>query len=287
MTERAVTIDTVQGIGDLFWCYQKLAPYFDRIHLRILCERNDEVQHRARPFCRMLPKVGSIDYVLVKPGVYGKVSSGTFPMGDVIRKAGLAGSQPYAVNAPLERGVHLRDIDPGLVVLDRVELHGVPKDPPPREDFLCLFVAGAKTGDQWSAVRWAMAAAQLAKRLGTGTVRLIGANWDKRQQAEIPPHLRPLTVHNHIGATSVAEAVDIIRRSRFLFGYQSGLNVLAENYDVPQLMVYFNRLAPMRYTWVKPASIRTTFHAMTFGEAPAEVIAGLPSSLFEPAEVTP
>jgi hypothetical protein len=287
MTERAVTIDTVQGIGDIFWTYQKLAPYFDRIHLRILHIANDQVQKRAAAFCRMLPKVGDVKYVMAKPQEYTKLATGTFPIADVIRRAGTVGrAQPYAVNAPLERGIHLRDIDPGMLVLDRVDLHGQTPDDPPREPYLCLYVAGSKVDNLWSPVRWAMAATRLCARLGVTQVRMIGAGWDADAQAAILPHLVPLQVESHVGA-GMSETLDIIRRAAFFFGYQSGLNVLAENYDTPQLMVYFDRLSRMQYTWVKPASIRTRFHAMLFGDAPSARIDALPDTLFPPAEVTP
>ena len=277
-------VHTVQGIGDIFWCYQKLAPYVDSLDLRILCVSNNEVQHRAKAFCEMLPKVASVKYVCGPPSRYGTVSRSRYDLLEVL-SLGAVMPVDYAVNAPLEQGIPLRQVDPGMAIEEYVSLRGVPDEAPPQDDYLCLFVAGAKTGDQYSAVRWALAAARLARRLGTDTVRIIGAGWDLRQQEELPPHLNTFNVHSHIGA-ALPETIDIIRRSRFFFGYQSGLNVLADNYDVPQLMVYYNKLRLMQYTWPKPANVRTRFHAMTFGESPQDVIEALPQSLFERMGVT-
>jgi len=74
-------------------------------------------------------------------------------------------------------------------------------------------------------------------------------------------------------------SIDIIRRSRLFFGYQSGLSIIAENYDARQIICYFNKLAPMKYTWCKPSSVRTIFHATTFDSDINVTIGGLPASI--------
>jgi ADP-heptose:LPS heptosyltransferase len=268
----SITVDTVQGIGDIFWVYQKLAPYFERINLNILVVDHRPVQHRSERFCQLLPQVDKVRFVQVPGRQYMQVAQARYLMRDVITNH-LSGPQPYAVNAPLEVGINLRDIDPGYEVESFVDM-GLPREVA-REDYLCVFVAGAKSGTVWKPARWSPVIHNLARRLGTSKVRLIGAAWDTEVQAEIHQHCKALDVRSHVGADLV-DTIDIIRRSRFFLGYQSGLNVLAENYDVPQLMVYFAKLAPMLYTWCKPSSVRTTFHATTFADDVERVVESLP-----------
>jgi hypothetical protein len=66
--------------------------------------------------------------------------------------------------------------------------------------------------------------------------------------------------------------VDILQRSEFFIGYQSGLNILADNLDTPQMMLYFDNLKPMLYTWCKKENIKTKFFATVFSQTPKDAI---------------
>ncbi len=266
----SITINTVQGIGDIFWVYQKLAPHFDTINMNVLCVDTGPVQLRAQAFCRMLPKVGTVNYVKVPGEAYHKVAQTTYRLpianGRVV---------DYAVNAPLEIGINLRDIDPGAAIEEFVDM-GLPATVE-RGDYLCAFVAGAKGPTLWPPEQWGLAIRKLMVPLDVKRVVLIGAEWDRAVQNEVYAYLRRKGIEctNKVGL-GLADSIDVIRRARFLFGFQSGLNVIAENYDVEQLMVYFAKLRAMQYTWCKPASVRTRFHAMTFDDNVDEAIAALP-----------
>ena len=270
---KSITVNTVQGIGDIFWVYQKLAPHFEVVHMNILCIDLGPVQLRAKPFCAMLPKIGNVTYQKVAPTVYHQLAQARIAMADVLRRA----PRPvdYAVNAPLEAGINLRDIDPGIAVDEFVDL-GLPETVQ-RGDYLCAFVAGAKGSQVWPAARWVDVIRKIAGRMSTKQIVLIGAEWDKPVQDPIFSDLRRAgyKMTTHVGTMGLADSIGVIRESRFFVGFQSGLNVLAENYDVPQMMVYFAKLRPMMYTWCKPSSVGTSFHAMTFADDPAPVINGL------------
>lgn len=270
----AVTVNTVQGIGDIFWVYQKLAPYFDRINLNVLCIGGDQVQTRARAFCRMLPKVGEVNYVRVTIPAYHLVAQTRYAISNILRSAA-RGPLDYAVNSPLERGVNLRDIDPGTQIAEFVDL-GLPADVP-REDYLCAFVAGAKGPTVWTAQQWADLIETLAQRLGVARIVLIGAAWDVQVQTSIETILRRVprrrrAIENLTATMELAASIDVIRRARYFIGFQSGLNVIAENYDVPQTMLYFSALRPMMFTWCKPGNLGTLFNAATFDDDPGRVL---------------
>lgn len=269
---KTITINTVQGIGDIFWCYQKLAPYFDVININVLYLEATAVQLRAKAFCHMLPKVGTVGYVKVSTPEYKRVTRTTFtlPAGPVA---------DYAVNAPLERGINLRDIDPGSQIEEFVDL-GLPATVE-QDDYLCAFVSGTQNHLCWKPHTWISTIRQLANRIGTKRISLIGAEWDIIIQDVVNAELcSEFTVANHTGSMGLADSVDIIRRAQYFVGFQSGLNVIAENYDVPQLMIYYKHLEPMLYTWCKPQNIRTKFTAATFDDNISNVIKGLPMLAF-------
>jgi hypothetical protein len=261
-----VTLNTVQGIGDIFWVYQKVAPYVDFINLRIMCtDDKNVIQRRSKEFCSMLPKVASVEFTKVRQADYARVCNGRYAIRSVIERN--RSVVEYAVNKPLEEGVNLADIDPGSKLERFVDLHNVPIDAP-QEDYLCVFVAGAKAGTVWPWHRWMLLIRQVARKLGTNNVTLIGAAWDAVVNTPMADALRKsgFKVDNRVNGAGLAATVDLIRRSRYFLGYQSGLNVLAENYNVPQFMVYFDKLRPMMYTWIKPDGYRTRFHAACFGD---------------------
>jgi hypothetical protein len=263
-----VSINTVQGIGDIFWVYQKLAPYFDTINVNILCLQPTAVQLRAESFCKMLPKVRDVTHTQVSRDAYKRVTEGMFKLSDVLNASGAV---DYAVNAPLEHGVNLRDIDPETRVEEFVDL-GLPPQVG-RANYLCAFVSGQQHSLCWMPDKWIHAIKLLTKRLNTDRVVLVGAEWDRTVQHEIYTDLRDsYLVDSHVGNLSVADSINVIRRSRFFVGFQSGLNVIAENYDVPQLMLYYKSLEPMMYTWCKLANVRTLFNAATFQDDAATMI---------------
>jgi ADP-heptose:LPS heptosyltransferase len=209
---------------------------------------------------------------------YQRLARSRFSVQSVI---GARNPVDYTVNAPLEAGVNLRDIDAHSKLDEFVDL-GLPASVE-REDYLCLFVAGAKSINVWKPDVWAKHAMYLARRLGVARIALIGAEWDRAVQSEVH---RILALRHEVVVyvgSPLEQTLDIIRRSRYFFGYQSGLNVLAENYNVPQLMVYFPKLRSMLYTWCKPMSVRTIFHAMTFDCDAAKVIDALPLGISDEA----
>lgn len=264
-----ITINTVQGIGDIFWCYQKLSPHFDRINVNVLCLSQSAVQHRARPFLRMLPKVGAVQYVEVPGPRYKAVASMWPNLADVLREGGTV---DYAVNHPLEQGVNLREIDPGAAVADFVDLGLAPTVE--RGGYLCVFVAGSRNSQNWTPAQWVVAIRRLCARLGTDHVKLIGAGWDVLIQAEVERGLAGLRVENHVDRLTLADSLEMIRGARLFFGFQSGLHVIADNYGVPQLMVYYEMLARMLWTWCKPEHVGTVYQAATFKSSPEAVADG-------------
>ncbi len=63
----------------------------------------------------------------------------------------------------------------------------------------------------------------------------------------------------------------ILKNSKLYLGYQSGLNIMADNMDVKQVIMYYSMLEKMKYTWCKKENIGKTFYADMFSSPPREV----------------
>ena len=259
-----LTITTVQGIGDLLWCYKKLAPLYPKIHFNVLTIDNGcKIQTRADEFLTLLPQYGSHKFTQVGYEDYNRVAALKPTLPD---KHGRYWFE-YAVNAWLEAGVGLYDIDK-TPVLAHVPLAGV-KEPESKRNSICVFVAGKKglnLPNIWEAPQWADVCVLMADRFGATHFDFIGASWDSPETDEVMALLRARGWHceSYCGTLGIAASLNMMRSCQAFIGYQSGLGILAENYDVPQLMVYFDHLLPMMHTWKKPGT--TSFHAMTFGQ---------------------
>lgn len=271
---RSVRIRTVQGVGDIFWVYQKLAPYVDAIDLSITILRHDEVQRRAVAFVKLMPKVRSVDFELQQPWVYHQLAQSYTRLDQVLQSGGA-----YACNARLEQGVRLEAMDPGFDPQWDVPLL-VPEERYLPGEYVAAYVSGNKHDSSWDDDVWAdfIAGVVWAKGLTRQRVVIVGASYDAGRANSVADKLH--RVHS-VGATAAidlpaAEVVRVLRDASFFIGYQSGLNVLADNYDTPQVMVYFPHLRKMMNTWCKPGHAESgVFRAFTFDQRPAEIISAL------------
>jgi len=258
-----MTVNTVQGIGDIFWVYQKLAHHVDKINWRIWRISNDPVQYRAKDFALLLTKTETVAFPLVDLSQYHALARTTFPLAQVLEHD----TVNYAVNAALESGLDLYTMDHGyfpesFVPFEHLTMAGMP----PVEDALCLFVSGSRLDFVWDVNQWAEYTSRIMDQLSIHKIRVIGTTWDEWAANEVTILLQRMgyEVRNFCSKISMSLTIDTIRSSYFFFGYQSGLSVIAENYNVPQIMMYFPHLKDMLYTWAKPANRRTRYFATTF-----------------------
>ena len=55
----------------------------------------------------------------------------------------------------------------------------------------------------------------------------------------------------------------IIKNSSYFIGYQSGLCIISDNFDIPQTMMYFNNLGKLMYSWPKKRNIKNNIYNAT------------------------
>jgi len=149
---KSITVDTVQGVGDLVWVYQKLAPYFGKINLNILAVDNSELQMRAKKFIELLPKVGTINYKITSSEHYNKVAWTHHKMGPILIDPNKI--HEYAVNKPMEEGMRIDAIDPDTQVEWDLKFN-VPEPRFHAGNYIVLYISGSKNNMSWDHNKWA------------------------------------------------------------------------------------------------------------------------------------
>ena len=283
--EKNITLNVPQGVGDILWVYQKFYDHVDRINFNIIVTQhqyneNSKLRDRSVNFIKLLNKVNNIN-LLVKPSsYYHQVSNSTYDMKDILDK-----NQPsdYSCNHALEKGVRIEDIDEKYSVHHNIHINQDNNNSILKEktdkSYIVLYVSGStlnkdaqRKNSLWSIVQWCQFIDlffdhhNLSKK--EYDIVIIGANYDMLVVSKINEILRlRYSVLNFIDLNPF-DLISIIKNSFYFIGYQSGLNVIADIYDVPQIMVYFPYLENMLYSWCKKDHIKSIFFATTFNNTP-------------------
>lgn len=277
--QREITLNVPQGIGDIFWAYQKIAPSVETIHLNILCTVADcPVQRRALDWIVLWPQIGRVAMTVVSDERYEAIAHARYDLGAILRANDDGPAEfDYSCNGPLEEGIRLEAIDP-----EPVEW-GVPIATTacklPRPQFIAGYVTGHRAAGTWELQDWATLFSRVARALSLPVV-LIGAEYDRAALDVCGAMLGTLGIDAAIACDwPPGRVLHLLRAARLFIGYQSGLNVLADNMDVRQLMVYFDHLELMQNAWCKPRNIRSRFFSALFREgietAAARALSGL------------
>lgn len=277
MPQRTVTINVPQGVGDIFWCYQKLSPYFDVININILIVSVDKVQIRAKAWLSLLPKVGRVVAKQIRSEEYDRIISSAHPIKNLFRSRR---SVDYSCNRPLENGVRLENIDPDSLVEWSVPLK-MQEFPLDHKDFISLYVSGTTKNPSlirdkviWTEDEWVRFIRLLYDKHKLNLpICMVGASYDKEVTEGIQNKLNAIGINTTVYIDlHPANVMYLMKQSKLFIGYQSGLNILADNVDIPQLMFYFPYLEKMQYTWCKKENIGKKFQATLFSKSPEEIV---------------
>jgi len=274
---RNCTVRTVQGIGDIFWVYQKLYPLFDEIGFVILYIEDTAVQFRAMEFVSKWEKVRFVNYEKVSYAEYQSIMKGENDLQKIIDSR--SDKFNYCCNHQLETGISLYKFD-NLPVAKNLEMpYTIPEGLP--ENFILLYRSGNVDGNNswtWKTDKWLELLNKFYDKYGIDyPLVMIGASYDEWALNEIANSFKHHTI-TYINRPQ-EEVIGIMKKCKYFISYQSGLSILADNFDIKQLMIYFPYLNPMKYTWCKPENARTIFHAELFDSIPSDIIKRLPDDL--------
>lgn len=269
---KELTVDTVQGVGDLIWVYQKLAPHCDRLNLNIYCVDKSVIQTRAKDFMQLLPKIGTITYKVVTSPVYDKLAATPWKLSKELLDS--SKPFPYACNKLLESGVRLENFDKGLDVDWDLPFNVSSERVFPKK-YMVLYVSGSKTDFTWTPERWARFVARIHRQFKRKLpVVLLGAEYDRGPLQAIQSLFMQYGIHGELFIGHDPEkAIRILRDAELFIGYQSGLNIIANNYGTKQIMLYFPFLKAMLNTWCNPGDAEgKIFNAFTFDQDPQKIV---------------
>lgn len=273
-----VTIRTVQGLGDIIWVYQKFAPYFRKLNFTIYITKDgDEVQRRCANWMRIFEQTGTVDFEVVPSKVYHKAAHHFYRLQDSLDDYKAGRPVEYAVNGWLDNGIKLDEIDPGAVVQHDINIKQtrLPTLPP---EYLALYVShgSAIVANQknpsvgvWSCEQWAKFTRGFFDRLGYKLpIVLLGAKFDEHAMNQMVGLLKSdYEIQVMMGEPEDAVA-GTLANAKYFIGYQSGLHILADILQTPQIIILFNCLRPMINTWCRQENIGNKFHAACFEDDP-------------------
>jgi len=283
---KRIRLNVCQGVGDIFWVYQKFAPYYDQIDfsITILGDQGLKTQSRSIPFLELLPKVGTIITEQKEPAIYENLATNIFSMKDVMEKHS---KEPdlfydYACNKQLELGTRIENIDPDLPIEETTDIKSVECPLPfPLKEYIVLYVSGgtlnkgaAQHHKIWSVQTWSFFIKELYKKNRIRSpIILIGASYDTEVLLKIEQILKSYGLRTHVYIDSwAANIIYILKNAKCFIGFQSGLNILADNLDIKQIMMYFPSLEKMMPAWCKKRNYNTLYFPYMFTQFPAEIV---------------
>lgn len=275
---KEITLTVPQGIGDIFWVYQKFSPYCDVINFNIASINTTcPVQRRSISWLKLFPKFGKYKQLVMDGDYYNRMCLRTdFSVKKCLEEAS-KGAVEYSCNGFLEAGWKLDLIDPDFPIERTVNL--------PLSVFHLKFdkyVLGYVSGSirdrfsfAWTLEQWIdfFKLFYKEKRVNLPLV-IIGANFDQDISMKISKALEEEGIETQVLIGLKPSAVCyVIKNCEFFIAYQSGLSVIADNLDVRQLMMYFPTLRNMVESWPKPKHIGDfTYNYAFFDQEIDEVI---------------
>ncbi len=290
---KAVTLNVPQGIGDIFWIYQKVAPHVDVINFNIHqiwgAAVHPKLQTRAVEFLKLLPKTGVVGTKVVAQAEFVEGLVQRHKIETVLRLG--EDPQDYSLNHILEEGVRLELVDPGFKVEFSVPVKTLPSpELTPGAPYFLFYMSGSFTHPKsWRIPHWIECIDRLYAKYGwtkeSLPIVMIGADYDRGAMDLAFTQLsdRGYQTQGFVDG-SAAVCCDIIKNAKFFFGFQSGLSILADNFDTPQLMMYVPEpdawLAPkayphrlLMYSWPKLSNVMDSiYNPATFAYPPQQVV---------------
>ena len=255
----AATFLVPQGVGDIFWVYQKVSPFFDEVSfvIPVTGKAAANIEERSRDIALSWPGVKRFSTLKMDRIDDFKVER----LADVLRRDVNPDKViTYGVNGWLEGGYRLEEIDPGRYVNYDVPLPMITGGLPLR-GYLLVYVSGGtlaptQEGKLWSIADWVTFIDRLCYAQGIGTslpVVLTGASYDAPALDVLRKQLTAIGFKVAMAINwEPARLYHLLKHAWLFAGYQSGLSILADNLDVQQLIVYFPRIRRLADTWVKP-----------------------------------
>jgi hypothetical protein len=232
------------GFGDIFWVYQKFYKYFDNMHFVIYTHGDGHVEQRSIPLVSELPKVASAMTKVTGPKGPRPLFTRIYNMDKVMKGVGDYAELEFGCNKWLELGNYLEDLDKEYEVEWNIPMPDAPLLVDYWEDsgFLTVYLSGdtRHLGKKvWSVAQWTRFIKGYRDFIGKNLpVLIIGADFDRVVQDELCRNLVEQGVESVVRTNlALGELSTIFKKTEMFIGYQSGLNILADNCNGKQIML--------------------------------------------------
>ena len=240
------------GIGDISWCYSKLAGLGRGLRFEVCGDR----PHRALPYVRLLPLVKEANYVdKVNPVKWPSKVTAAWS-GPKLCHWSLVAPLGIELNTWLEEGHRIEEFMPDVPTVHHYDM----ELPPPARDwrrFVAFYCANAKTvraWNGWSPSKWAALGKLLMQRYDIEGIVLLGSTNDSGFSHLVVKELLRAKVPTTttVGMLPIQATLRIIEDSAYLVAFPSGIPILATVMHQPVLMFYPNHLVPLMAAWPAP-----------------------------------
>jgi ADP-heptose:LPS heptosyltransferase len=263
--KKNITILTAPGVGDIFWVYQKLSPHFNKINIIISIlesEHTTPQDTRSLPFVKTLPKINDVSFRKIKLDQWNEVMYCRKTLNDLLKK--YKDGDIYAINKWLEDGCRIDEID-NFKIEETVDILCEPIEIPNHE-YIVLYISDSPTANvTWEPNKYAHLIKNTYEKYNVNyPIVLLGATYDQNNLIAAGDELKKFgySVHTAINP-KFTNTNYIIKNSSYFIGYQSGLCIIADNFDIPQTMIYFNNLGKLMYSWPKKRNIKNNIYNAT------------------------
>lgn len=252
--------DVPQGIGDIVWLYRKLAPYFENLSFNVLLvgNKNIDVQRRSQDWLVLFPKIQSVSFKFVDPLPYKQFIYSSPSLKYILDtnkgKDTIKGA--YIVNEFINNQIPLEEIDPGMSVDWNFTLPVENFDIKTQENYLLVYASHETLNPRnstWTPQQWVYLIKKYLKHIDNVPVYLTGAQFDSDATELIYNLLitHGINTEKFIGLPP-KKFNYLMSSASYFIGYQSGLNMIADIFDIPQLMIYFPKLHKIKENWLTP-----------------------------------
>ena len=240
------------------------------------------IQRRAENWIPLIEKGGQVSFRYSSKGDHNKVCHGYFPMEKLLEEYE-DGKRTflYGVNYPLEQGIPLEEVDSercaGYLEVESEEFSL------PFPEYFIFYVSGStdnqscmRRNGTWSIEKWIELLQQCLIRLKCPPI-FLGATYDVHVVRALSEWCKE-NCHPYHDFVNMEppKVMHVIKNACFFVGYQSGLNVLADNEGIPQVELIFNKLRDMPYSWANPEGRGTLYNGFHFSTPMSKVLEYVP-----------
>lgn len=249
------------GIGDISWCYSKLANLGETFHIYI----SGDNPRRSLEYVKMLPGVVNAEYDSLNfHQIVNRCLPDTTTKKDFIDLS-TKSIQNFAVNSFLEKGYRIEDFMQEIPTNLHYNILTKEEDTHYAEKIikLCSTPIGIYTSSYltnscwkgWFLHQWKTFLTEFKKTIPTATFIFIGADYDRPFSDDLSKILSGVESINIVGSTTIGQTIEVIRRLKYFVSFPCGLPVLANVMRVPTMMFYPPHLSNVINSWPDQDSI--------------------------------